>query len=176
MSRGTSTSRSYIRSRSLFHGTPSRSSANQARAITAGTTPGVWAIRPSWSSTSTVVLASAKSGICDIGAIQRTAKCERPRSSARGVEHARDEAVDVRLVDPAHDDDEVVLGIDPDDVAAGAARSEGRLGSARELAAPRVEPRQEPVLRIQGARPAHLGDPFRRKQRAAVPPSPLREE
>src|SRR3989442_2019949 len=79
-----------------------------------------------------------------------------------GVEQVLEEALDVGLVDPAHDGDEVVIGVDPDEAVARAARGE-RPGAAD------VEPPEQAVLRIDPAWPAALRDPRRRQELRVAP-------
>src|SRR5215467_3333364 len=93
----------------------------------------------------------------------------RPTGSGYRRHDALDEAGHVRLVDPPDDDDQIAVGIDPDDVAARAARGEARLRRARELTPSGVEPPKEPVLRVDRARPAHLGDPRAGHELATAP-------
>src|SRR5207249_6445818 len=65
---------------------------------------------------------AARSPPPSTGVPSRARGSEATRSALDGAEQALEEAADVRLVDPAHDGDEIVVGIDPDEAAAGAAR------------------------------------------------------
>src|SRR3989449_7795808 len=94
---------------------------------------------------------------------------KRPGSARDAVEDELHESAHARLVDPADDGDEVVLRVDEDEVAPRAARRVARGGRARELPASRVEPPEEPVLRVERARPPHLLDPRAREQLPALP-------
>src|SRR5215813_1101509 len=84
------------------------------------------------------------------------------RSAHDGVEEPLEEALDVRLVDPAHDGDEIVFGIDPHEAASGAARRP-RAGASD------VEPPEQTVLGIDRARPPALVDPRVRQQLGLAP-------
>src|SRR2546422_4279588 len=82
---------------------------------------------------------------------------KRPGLACDAVEDELHEAVHARLVDPADDGDEVVLGVDEDEVAPRAARRVARGGRARELPASRVEPPEEPVLRVERSEERRVG-------------------
>src|SRR5437764_13821258 len=62
-----------------------------------------------------------------------------------------------------------MLGIDPGQVAAGAAREIAAGGRARQPAPIGVEPPQIPVLRIERTGHAHALDPFLREDAMATP-------
>ena len=79
-------------------------------------------------------------------------------------------------IDPAEHDHEVVVGIDETDVRAGAEHREGRLGDARPLFLPGVQPPHVPVLRIDIARRRRQLDPTLGEELTVAPLALAQEE
>src|ERR1700731_3986100 len=85
------------------------------------------------------------------------------------------EAVHRRRVGPPQHRDDVALGIDPGQVAAGAPRVVTRLGSVRVKGAPGIQPPQIAVLRVERTGLEHPLDPGFREN-APAPPHPASEQ
>src|SRR5215813_9307534 len=73
-------------------------------------------------------------------------------SAHEGVEHPLEETLDMRLIDPAHHDHQIVVGIDPDQAASRAAGCPGARFTD-------VQPPEQAVIRIDRARSPALVDP-----------------
>src|SRR5919197_3369223 len=96
-------------------------------------------------------------------AARSRARSSGARGSARdGGEEPLEEPGDMRLVDPTHHGDQIGLGIDPDETAAGAAR--GPRARATD-----VEPPQESVLRVDRTRSPTFGGPAWRQNLRVAP-------
>ena len=95
---------------------------------------------------------------------------------AERPQQALDEARRLLAVDPAQHRDEVVVGIDPDDVAAPAQREVAALRRRRELPLVGVEPPHQPVERRHRAGLHQLVGPARGQELLAVPRAALRHQ
>src|SRR5579883_2326874 len=91
---------------------------------------------------------------------------------SEGFAEACEDTVYRLRVRPANHGDEIVHGIDPDEIAAGAAGAEALRRRARIGLRPRVQHPHEAVVRVERRRRDRLRDPALRHQ-LAIAPAPL---